>query len=104
MRFISPSTAKGRNRQTVCADSFPVRNYNARHNNRRLIGGARFLSLWERAARQPQGEAPGEGSRSSRILRPSPYPLPEGEGGSSVLRFVLTFICRATASARGIPF
>src|SRR5262245_52946064 len=28
-------------------------------------------------------EAPGEGRRSSQILRPSPCPLPEGEGGFS---------------------
>ena len=28
-------------------------------------------------------EAPGEGHRSSQILRPSPYPLPEGEGDLS---------------------
>src|SRR5436190_9405652 len=29
--------------------------------------------------------APGEGRRSIRILRPSPCPLPEGEGGSSAI-------------------
>src|SRR5919201_4002071 len=31
-------------------------------------------------------EAPGEGRKSSQILRPSPYPLPEGEGESSGIR------------------
>ncbi len=30
-------------------------------------------------------EAPDEGRKSSQILRPSPYPLPEGEGESSAI-------------------
>src|SRR5438132_2197249 len=38
------------------------------------------LSLWERAARRPQAGALGEGYTCARIRRPSPCPLPEGEG------------------------
>ena len=33
-------------------------------------------------------EAPGEGRKSNPILRPSPYPLPEGEGNFPCCRFV----------------
>src|SRR5262249_24404475 len=32
--------------------------------------------------------APGEGRKSNQILRPSPYPLPEGEGKYSVFQFI----------------
>src|SRR5207245_9199739 len=38
------------------------------------------LSLWERVARRPQAGALGEGYTCARIRRPSPCPLPEGEG------------------------
>jgi len=40
-------------------------------------------------------EAPGEGRKSIRILGPSPYPLPEGEGGSETAS---SRCCRKTAS------
>ena len=32
----------------------------------------RSLSLWERAARQPQADAPGEGHKIRRDLNPHP--------------------------------
>ena len=63
---------------------------------REAVNETRSLSPWERAARQPQADAPGEGRRSRRILRPSSFleasryracasrPLPEGEGDFSV--------------------
>src|SRR5881296_3585381 len=62
---------------------------------KKLGGGS--LSLWERAAtatrlaRRAEGRAKREPDRakpqekSSQILRPSPYPLPEGEGESSAI-------------------
>ena len=86
------------------------------------------VPLWERAARQPagwprgaEGRAKREPARSAsaiarslkrrakpkeksiRILKPSPCPLPEGEGDLPQLR--LTFIHHATVgdATRGIP-
>ena len=63
------------------------------------------FSIRERAARQPQADAPGEGRKSIRILRPSPYrarasrslgfalsgsrfaPSPRGRGAKSTSAF-----------------
>src|SRR5437773_9208246 len=42
----------------------------------------RSLSLWER-----RREAPGEGRKSRQILKPSPCPLPEGEGRVKLPQF-----------------
>src|SRR5262249_37396101 len=38
--------------------------------------------------RRGRREAPGEGRKSIQILRPSPCPLPEGEGGPSAIPFI----------------
>jgi len=57
------------------------------------------FSIREKAARQPQADAPGEGRKSIRILRPSPFflafalsgsrfaPSPRGRGAKSTSAF-----------------
>jgi hypothetical protein len=48
------------------------------------------LSLRERALRQSQIGAAGEGLKSLQKLSPSPGPLPEGEGESTSISIILT--------------
>ena len=45
-----------------------------------------------RAKPEAIADAPGEGHKSVQILRPSPYPLPKGEGEFPRFQFIHTFI------------
>src|SRR6266571_7350584 len=63
----------------------------------------RFSSNGPSPSGRGRREAPGEGRKSIQILRPSPCPLPEGEGGSSAIPIGSQFL-RATPPRRGGEF
>src|SRR5262245_57648737 len=58
---------------------------------------SRSLSLWER----PAGQRRVSAARFRQILRPSPYPLPDGEGRSNMSMICLPIISDAVAAGDG---